>query len=223
MLRPEYMPIREYSPLEQEAIRQKIHDDYLPTYIDVTGLVAYRAGVAATTKLPETFVLSGFWKITNDRTREACDGGLMKLHREPTVPASIAYVQQDPPWPEIPGSEAMVLMRPPMLTLADLYIRERDLIAPAAERENPHAQRREECLRAALCILADSTSQHDLRAQSSGKVQAVKLRHAIEREALRFWPATGAPPLSAKVIDELLNDAMNGKMPNKKGKIPDQA
>lgn len=208
MLRPEYMPIREYSPLEQEAIRQKIHDDYLPTYIDVTGLWARQAGVPATTSIPPTFLLSGFWKITNDRNREACDGGLMKLHREPTVPASIAYVQQDPPWPEIPGSEAMVLMRPPKLTLADLYIRERDLIAPAAERENPHAAVREQCLRAAVYILAGG--KYDVTAADSGNVQATKLRAAIEREASLFWE-NGELPLSVRTLEALLSSAIKGK------------
>ncbi|MBK8066663.1 MAG: hypothetical protein IPK27_03235 [Rhodanobacteraceae bacterium] len=207
---PEFIRIGLLSPIEAEAVRQKIRDEWLPVYLDADGMSASPCNFSDGTAPSRSYVLSGFWAVLNDPIPEFQDGGLMDLLRLPDIAKLIGFVGKNPPWPEIPGSALMTLDHPCRLTLADLFIRPRDLLVEAP-RDNPHAAKREQCLRAAVSLLADPGA-HDLRAKSSDKVQANKLRQAIEKEAGRFWKS-GTVPLAAKTLEELLSAAIKGKIP----------
>lgn len=77
----------------------------------------------------------------------------------------------------------------------------------AASRNTEHGNtkifsaKREEILGAAMTILSKWPDQCK---NSSGKIQATKLRTLIEEKALLFWPETGSPPLKTEPIEKLL-------------------
>ncbi len=69
---------------------------------------------------------------------------------------------------------------------------------------------REQVLAAALAVLAADDGA--VRADSSGRVVASRLAAAIDREAPRYWPGTGAPPLNADDMGRLLSNALRGRI-----------
>lgn len=211
-LAPDFVPLRVLPAIEVEAIRQKIHDDYLPVYLDATGLEARVKRVGVRPAASDTrWKLSGFWRIYNDPASQVCDGGLLKLHRQPDEPQPIWFVSQQPPWPEIPGSDLMVLCRPARLSLLDLFIRPLDMLAEPV-RENRHADKREQCLRVALAVLGAGAEPDGVRIKSSRRINANALAKLIEQAAPKFWPETRVPPLQTKELENVLRAALAGEV-----------
>lgn len=207
-IKPEFLCLRFLSEEEFCAVRRKIRDDYLPVYIDADLMRATPFNASGGVTPAKSYTLSGLWAIHNDAQKEEQDGGLQNLLNDPDTPHTIGFIGKNPPWPEIPGSEFMTLDKPPKLTLSELFIRPRDLLT-SQPRENPNAAKRETCLRVALAILANN--EDGLRAESTGRVFASRLREKVEA---RFALARKAVPLSEKVLEELLSAALTEKIPD---------
>lgn len=158
--------------------------------------------------------LKGYWQILNDPESESCDASIHNFARAPDSSQRIGYLYRSSAYPELPGSDSLILVDDLKVKFGDLFIRmsevfDRATNGTALAQIERHAGNEAEMLRAALSILSNDTVGY-FRFTKSKKVNAAKLAEAV-MELDSSWWTEGACPLSQKVCAEKLADIVKGE------------